>query len=107
MSIAKLSKLQKDILTTVAARPGTGRPLHAGSHSPARADVMMRDILGEKPTPTDRAALSRAASRLVKRGLIEVWHWPISTETGISLTDGGRQTVNKVTCGNLDNRFDK
>jgi hypothetical protein len=107
MSAERLSRLQKFILTTAAGRPGTGRPLHCGSGSPSRADAMARDILGEKPTPSARAALSRAMRRLESRGLIEVCHWALARDAGIDLTNTGRQMVNTVLAGYHNTHFER
>jgi hypothetical protein len=91
----KLSKQQKRILTTAAARPGTGRPLRAESQSWDRADVMFRDLLGEKPTPAGRAVLAKAVESLEKLGMITVSKWTLQRESGITLTDAGKQAVKK------------
>jgi hypothetical protein len=39
--------------------------------------------------------------------LIKTCRWQLSRETGIRLTDAGRQTVIKVTSKDHDNRFDE
>lgn len=105
MTTAKLSKVQRHILTRAAERPGTGQPHGAGCESPTRADCMMRDLLPDNPTRAQRASLARAVSRLVARGLVTRRHWWFQRESGISLTPAGRETVSIVNEGPIDNRF--
>ena len=66
-----LSPLQRSILSTLEAYPreqGDG-----GGILRLAASTELIRALGREPTPNNRTAMSRALTRLVKRGLVEAW----------------------------------
>lgn len=88
-----LSRLQMNILTYAATRPGTGKP-HGRDGSPTRADCMMRDLLPDNPTQSMRVSLAKSISRLEQRGLVTRYMWWFTVEKGINLTPLGWQMAN-------------
>jgi hypothetical protein len=79
-----LGKLQKSALMALEAYPKSQETdVLSGL---ARPTDLLID-LGLTPTPVTRAAMSRALSTLVQRGLIEAW------EAETSLPGGGRRYV--------------
>ena len=66
-----LSPLQRSILSALEAYPREQDT--AGDISRLAASTELIRAVGREPTPNNRTAMSRALTRLVKRGLVEAW----------------------------------
>ena len=66
-----LSPLQKSILSALEAYPREQGDGEGISRLAASTDLIR--AVGREPTRNNRAAMSRALARLVKRGLTEAW----------------------------------
>jgi len=94
-----LSDLQKTILLTALKKPG--RTVHSDG-TVLGTDARHRDIhaahYGAAPrTNANRVAISRAADRLAKRGLVDLMEAAHSRWSGVNLTQEGESVANSLT----------
>ena len=66
-----LSPLQRSILSALEAYPREQGDSVGISRLAASTELIL--TVGREPTPNNRTAMSRALTRLAKRGLVEAW----------------------------------